>query len=175
MSWYEIQCFIYTASGGYSALRLRSSGADTDPICPKTGFIGKTDKITYLASGSTTDIVATGAIKGFTGDCSFKDKHKDEVEISLTLPFTAQRGKAGSDLKEKELPYFIGVLSPTEEILQRQAFTTKISFDDTGAGSSTEEHVIKIPLKSRADADKYKVIIGFALTRDQLKYNEENK
>jgi hypothetical protein len=151
-----------------------SSKADMDPICPQSGFISKTDTITYLAPGSK-DIAVMGAIKGFTGECSFKDKKNNVVEVSLTLPFTAQRGKAGADLKEKEFPYFIGLLSPTEEILQRKAFTTKITFDNTGTGSSTEEHVIKIPLKSRADADKYKVIIGFALTRDQLKYNEEQQ
>jgi len=147
--------------------------ADPDPICPKTGFIGKTDTMTYLAPGSTKDVLATATMKGFSGDCTFKDKDKNDLEVSLTLPFIAQKGKAGGTLKEKEFPYFIGILSPDEQILQRQAFTTKISFDDTGAGSSSEEHVIKIPLKTRADADKYKVIIGFALTRDQMKYNEE--
>jgi hypothetical protein len=148
-----------------------SSKAAMDPICPQSGFISKTDTITYLAPGSK-DIAVMGAIKGFTGECSFKD---DVVKVSLTLPFTAQKGKAGADLKEKEFPYFIGLLSPTEEILQRKAFTTKITFDNTETGSSTEENIIKIPLKSRADADKYKVIIGFALTRDQLKYNEDQQ
>ena len=151
-----------------------ASKADIDPICPKTGFIGKTDTITYFA-GSTKDVAATGAIRGFKGDCSFQDKKSNVVTVSLTLPFSVQKGAAASDLKGKELPYFIAVLSPDEEILQRQAFTTKVAFDNTGAGSSTEEHVIKIPLKVRADAERYKVIIGFALTRDQLKYNEEQQ
>ena len=149
---------------------------DIDPICPKTGFISNTDRITYLApGGSAKDIVAAATIEGFSGDCRFKDKHNNTVDVALTLPFTASKGKAGGGLKEKELSYFIAVLSPEEEILNRQSFTTMISFDNTGTGSTTEEHVIKIPLKARSDAYKYKVIIGFALTPDQLKYNEEQK
>jgi hypothetical protein len=145
-----------------------------DPICPQTGFIGKTDTVTYLAPG-TKDIVVEGAITGFSGECVFKDKKSNVVDVELTLPFKAQLRKAGTALKEKEFSYFIGVVSPDEKILQRTAFTTKITFDNTGAGSSEEEHVIKIPLTSRAEADKYKVIVGFALTRDQYNYNDENK
>jgi hypothetical protein len=143
-----------------------------DPICPQTGFVGKADTITYLAPGSN-DVLAKGAIRGFSGECKFKDKETSTVDVSLTLPFVAQRDKAGAALKEKELPYFIAVLSPDETILQRTSFITKITFDDNGVGSSTEEHVLKIPLSSRAEAGKYKVVIGFALTRDQYKYNGE--
>jgi hypothetical protein len=150
--------------------------AQPDSICPQTGFIDHTDRVTYLApGGSVKDIVAKAAINSFSGECIFKDKESSDVQISLTLPFAAQKGAAGGDLKQKELPYFISVLSPDEEILQRQAFTTKIDFDNNGNGSSTEEHVIKIPLKSRDEAYKYKVIIGFTLTHDQFKYNEEQK
>ena len=151
-----------------------STKINMDPICPQTGFIGNTDTITYLAAGSK-DAIASGAIKGFSGECKFKDKKTNTVDVTLTLPFTAQRGKAGAALKEKEFSYFIGVLSPTEEILQRKVFTTKITFDNNGKGDSSEDHVIKIPLTARADAGKYKVIIGFTLTRDQMKYNEQTK
>ena len=156
-------------------MRTLSAKVDIDQICPKTGFIDRTDTVTYLAPGSVKDVVAVAAIKGFNGDCSFKDKKSNVVTVSLTLPFAAQKGAAAGALKEKELPYFIAVLSPDEQILQRKAFTTKIDFDNTGTGSSIEEHTLKIPLKARADAGRYKVVIGFALTRDQLKYNEEQQ
>ena len=152
-----------------------ASKGDMEPICPKTGFIGRTDTIAYLKPGSVKDVVATASIRGFSGECRFEDKKKEAIEVSLSLPFYAQKGSAAAaDLKEKELSYFIAVLSPDETILQRQAFTTKVSFDNTGTGNNTEEHTVKIPLK-HIDADKYKVIIGFALTRDQLKYNEEHQ
>lgn len=144
-----------------------------DPICPQTGFIDKANTITYLAPG-TTDIVVKGSIKSYSGECKFKDKKTNTVDVSLTLPFIAQRGKAGATLKDYELPYFIAVLSPDEQILQRSAFTTKISFNNDGVGSSTEDHVIEIPLPSRTEAGKYKVVIGFALTPEQYKYNGES-
>ena len=96
-----------------------------DPICPQTGFIDKTNTITYLAPDGT-DVVAKGAIKSYNGDCKFKDKKTSIVTIALTVPFVAQRGKAGADLKDQELPYFIAVLSPDEQILQRTAFTYRL-------------------------------------------------
>ena len=153
-----------------------ASTADIGSICPKTGFLDNTRTITYLAPELKKDnVVAVATIQGLSGDCKFRDKDCNMLDVSLTLPFAAQKGTAGGDLKDKELPYFIAVLSPGEEILQRQAFSTKIDFDNAGTGSNTEEHIVRIPLKVRDDADKYKVIIGFALTRDQLKYNEDHK
>ncbi len=148
-----------------------------DSLCPKTGFIDNADKIAYLGADPAKGAAVTATIEGFKGDCGYKDKEKKEVDLNLSLPFFAQKGAVDASLKEKELPYFIAVLSPDETILQRQTFTTKISFDnDTSAGTTTEEHVIKIPLKKGEDgAYGYKVIIGFALTHDQLKYNEEHK
>ena len=156
-----------------TALAGCSNKIQADPLCPQTGFIGNTDTITYVVPG-TKDVIATGTINGFSGECKFKDKKSSQLLVSLTLPFNLRAGKAGATLKNKELPYFIAVLGPDEKILQRTAFTTTVTFDDDGVARSSEDHVLKIPLPSREDAGKYKVIIGFALTREQMKYNEDH-
>jgi hypothetical protein len=148
-----------------------SSDMPSDHICPKTGFIDKADTVAYAGGGD--EILARGVIRSFTGECKLKNKKGDVIEVALTVPFAAVRGEAGTNLKMMELPYFIAVLSPEEEILQRKAFTTKITFNNEGAGTSEEKHVLSIPLASRADARKYKMVIGFALTPDQYKHNEE--
>jgi hypothetical protein len=136
-----------------------------DFSCPKIGFIGDADVLS-LAAGEAQ-------INGFKASCSFS-KNPDQVQVELTLPFKAQKEEKAAD-KSLTLPYFIAVLSPTEEILQRQALSTKVDFDNTGIGSSSEEHTIKIPLTSPAEAYKYKVVIGFVLTPEQLKQNKEKK
>ena len=155
---------------GFSAFSKNAA----DFSCPRTGLLDNTSTLTLLAPGSAKDVVAVAAIKGFSGDCSLS-KDKKTIEISLKLPFLIEKGAAGANLKDEELPYFIAVLSPVEEILQRQAFMTKISFDNSGTGSAIEEHVIRVPLKPQTEGHQYNVVIGFALTRDQLKYNEEHK
>jgi len=157
-----------------AALGGCSNKIQADPLCPQTGFIGGTDQMTILAPG-THEAVGHATINGFTGECKFKDKKSSNLLVSLTLPFTFERGKGGAALKSEQLPYFIAVLGPEEKILQRTAFTTTVSFDDDGIGRSSEDHVLKIPLPTRADADHYKIIIGFAMTREQVKYNEDHK
>ena len=139
-----------------------SKGA-VDFSCPKTGFVADANQVTFDD--------AHVAMTGISGGCTLKNPH--EVEVAITLPFTAQL--TGAPLKQKTAAYFIAVLAPDETILQRQAFSTKIEFDKAGAGSSEEEHVLKIPLDNLDQAYKYKVAIGFALTPEQLKYNKEKK
>jgi hypothetical protein len=71
------------------------------------------------------------------------------------------------------LPYFVALLSPEENILQRQAFTVAVEFEDNGIGAVTEEHTIKIPLATGEDgAYKYKVVAGFIMSPEQLAYNK---
>lgn len=140
--------------------------------CPTTGYVEHDASIAVLdAKGA---IVTEGSFQGFSGTCSI-DKEAHAVVLDLTTPFAARRSPAGADRKNVVLPYFIAVLSPDEQILQRQSFSTAIDFDNTGNGKSSEEHIVKIPLTSPAEAYKYKVLMGFALSPAQLAYNKDNK
>jgi len=134
-----------------------------DFSCPQIGFIADADR----ASTPAAEVV----INGFAGTCSFKKS--GEVQVELALPFAARKG--ATPAASVELPYFIAVLSPDETPLQRQAFSVKINFDNTETGSATDEHIVKIPLSSPAEAYKYKVAIGFALTPGQLQQNRKKK
>ncbi|MBU6475567.1 MAG: hypothetical protein KGL10_05885 [Alphaproteobacteria bacterium] len=150
-------------------------------ICPTTGFIDNTDTITYLAPDAVKgagekNVAVRGSINGYSGSCAFADKKKDAVLVDLKVPFVAQKGPAGAGLKQQEFPYFIAVLSPQDEILQRTAFTVTVDFDKGDSGENTEDHSIRIPLPHGTDgASRYKVIIGFALTHAQYDYNKERK
>lgn len=140
------------------------SPSEEEFSCPKTGFV---------ANASTVVSHGTEArISGFSGECKFK---KNIVEISLTLPFTARKNVAKASLKEEKLSYFIAILSPEEDILQRKAFSTKIEFDKDGKGVSTEEHILKIPMTNPLEAYKYKVAIGFAKTINKTNSGKEGK
>jgi hypothetical protein len=140
------------------------SSSGEDLFCPEVGLIPYADTVSL----STASVV----INGFKGTCSFE---KDSsVTIDLTLPFAARK-KDKAVAKDLKLPYFVAVLSPDEAVLQRQAFSTTVFFDENGLGGSTEEQTVTIPLTAPADAYKYKVVMGFILTPEQLKNNKENK
>ncbi len=147
------------------------SRGEAEFSCPKTGFVENAATVAFLTPGGEN--IAAADLQGLSGECNFKNK--DAVEVTVTLNFAARRGAADVSLKGKELPYFVAVLSPEEEILQRQAFVTNIDFDNAGVGSSTEEHTVRISATKPEEAYKYKVVIGFALTPDQLRYNKEHK
>ena len=135
--------------------------------CPKTGVIEEAANMTLLSPAGNE--MATARLRGFEGNCSFKNN--DIATVNLQVPLFAQKGVDGGELKGVEVPYFIALLSPDEQILQRQAFNAKIDFNNTEAGQSTEEHVVKIPVTGPGDAYKYKIVIGLALSPEQLEYN----
>lgn len=148
-----------------SGCSLFSKGGE-DLACPEVGFLSYADTLPLSN--------AQAVLNGFTGSCSF-NKKTDETIVELSLPFVAKKETAAAPLTDIELPYFIAVLSTDEAILQRQAFSTTVHFDNAGAGQVTEEQVIRIPASSLAGAYKYKIVIGFILTPDQLKQNKDNK
>ncbi len=126
--------------------------------CPKVGLIPDAN-ILSLPN-------AEAEIGNWTGTCSFKN---DAVIVDLNLPFKVQMKEGTAATKEISLPYFIAALSEDEQVLQRQAFSTEVSIKNTekdsraaASGSDTEEHSIRIPVPSAADAYKYKVVIGFS-------------
>ena len=124
--------------------------------CPKVGIVAGADK---------TSLPGREAFfRGFTGACSV-DQKQGTVSVELALNFAA-KGQT-----EMTVPYFIAILSPEEEIIQRQDFSTSILAD----GGSTEEHVMTIPLASPEKAYQYKVAIGFSPTPEQMKHHKEHK
>ncbi|MBI3441996.1 MAG: hypothetical protein HY052_09410 [Proteobacteria bacterium] len=159
-----MRCLALLAVILLSGCSLFSKETD-DFSCPQIGFIRDADRISL----PTADAV----INGFNGACSLKKKQG--VVVELTVPFAAKKSVTDAGLKNIDLPYFMAVLSPDETVLQRQTFSTQISFDQLNTGTAIEEHTIKIPLSSPVGAYKYKVVIGFVLTPEQLKHNKESK
>lgn len=139
-----------------SGCSLLHEEAATAPACPQVGFVAGASTLT---AGAPENLEAEAIIDGFSGDCNYKS---DRVVVTIELPFVVRRGPAGGAANGMDLPYFIAVLSPEEEILQRQALTTHAVFDASGVGSVTEEHEINIPLPREAAAYKYKIAIGFS-------------
>lgn len=170
------------------------TGTPKDPgvACPDTGILQDAGDITVFkddTSQGIENVVASARLANYGGGCAWRD---GEVDFALMIDFEAVQGSQGKKLKRTDFPYFIAVLSPDEQVLQRQGFSTTVPFDNKrqgaaavddsrthavylgGAGTMREEHNLRLPLQDRATAGQYKVVIGFELTPEQLAFNRDN-
>lgn len=143
------------------------------PDCPQTGVLADATFIPVFTGQGLSDVAALGKLGGITGGCDFDKAGIAGMEIKIT--FLARKIKPELDIKKLDLPYFIAILSPDQQVLQRQNFSTKVDFDNTGYGIVVEEHELKIPVPTREAAAGYKVVVGYELSPDQLAYNRKKE
>jgi len=154
--------------------------AEAAPACPDVGLLPEATAIPLYPAEKTkpvaADLVATGLIGNYRGDCDFKTP--GQVSFDIEVDFVGKIGPAGTAMGKKlttvNFPYFIAVLSKDDQILQRQAFSTTVDFDNPAKALSKEEHTIRIPVPSKEAAAGYKIVIGFRLTPDQLQFINHN-
>ncbi|MEZ0222919.1 MAG: hypothetical protein ACAH83_00065 [Alphaproteobacteria bacterium] len=167
-------CCAVAMLAGCSMLRHK---ADDTPACPMIGVLRGASFYPVIASDAPhlaeADLAASATMRGSVdGTCKYTKNN--EVVVKVALGFAGRRGAKGARLDEHKFPYFVAILSPDDEILQRQEFSTTVDFDNTGAGASQEDHTIRIPLPDRMKGPAYKITAGFRLTPQQVTYNEEN-
>lgn len=147
-----------------SGCAVLSKGGEA-PNCPQIGFLNHAEAVE-----AETFHAEFGRL---TGTC--KATRKGDVRFDLILPFEVTKNSEGAALDTLDLPYFMAVLSPEGEVLQRTSFSTKVDFKGATAVTGAEEHRIYLPIRTGASAGDYRVLIGFALTPEQLKHNQEKK
>ncbi|MDP2206215.1 MAG: hypothetical protein Q8K65_07905 [Alphaproteobacteria bacterium] len=152
-----------------------SMGQKVDNLpCPDTGLILSAASLTSFSGASTAEgeMVIEATLANYRGACRWR---QEVLEFMLEVDVAARRGAAGQTLKRGEFPYFIAILDPEENVLQRQGFSTTVSFDNNGSGISTEKHVLRVPLEDRKNVRLHKVVIGFELSSEQLAYNRRHE
>jgi hypothetical protein len=156
------------------------AGAQKDDLpCPDTGLILAAAQMVSLdakaaAAGKAgeEDIVVEATLADYRGACRWR---QETLEFMLEVDVTARRGAAGTALRRARFPYFIAVLDPEENVLQRQGFSTTVSFDNNGTGLTTEQHILRLPMKDSKIVRLHKVVMGFELTPEQLAYNRRDE
>ena len=59
-----------------------------------------------------------------------------------------------------------------EQVLQRQNFYVTLDFNKETAASSLEEQTVDLPLAEGRAPQNYNIVVGFALTPEQLSFNK---
>lgn len=146
--------------------------AKNQPPCPPTGLMLDATHLTAFDPVSRTDAahaVVVGRIDNYRGACRLKD---DVFEFALEIEVGGRKGPAApKDLKRAEFPYFVAIIGPDEDVIQRQSFKSLIAFNKDGFGYSTEKHNLRLPNVDRSEIRQYQVAIGFELTPAQLAFN----
>jgi hypothetical protein len=164
---------------------------DAVVACPDTGIVKEAARLPVFNDADTPQadmqpVAVDAAIMNFSGHCT--EKKPGQVSMDLAVSFKGVDYRAASKSKPQDLPYFIAVLAPDQQILQREAFSTRLDFDKAvpppaaadgkpaaPQAVSVEEHSIRLPLAEGENPADYKVVIGFALTPEQLNYDRKQK
>lgn len=122
-----------------------------------------------LNDKSDDNLISHIDIKKIQNACNY-DEHG--VTIDLTMDFTGKLGPKGTESSSFSYPFFIAITSPNGDILAKEVFSVGLTYKI----DQTEQVYIEkmrqiIPLDNIDNGPKYKVLVGFQLTPDQLSYN----
>lgn len=99
--------------------------------------------------------------------------------VDLKLAF---KGVLGPKAKQKSsdkpffsYPFFVAVTEPNGRIMAKEIFAASLSFGTDESEHAYYENLRQIiPIKSKKHAKRYKIMIGFQLSPEQLEFNREN-
>jgi hypothetical protein len=140
------------------------------PICPQVAIIHELENVRdYGGEKPDPDrLVSEGKLINIEGSCEYQDTG---VDIAFTLHMAARRGpRLGSN--RVDFPFFIAVVDPDQNILNKDQMTASFQFDEDKRTAAHDEplHVF-LPLAKAKDQDgpNYQVLLGFQLNEGQLK------
>jgi hypothetical protein len=148
------------------------------PICPQVAIIRDLESFEDYGTEKPdpSQLVAKAKMVSIEGDCEYKKSDKDEnkqegVDITFSLNFVAERGPRLGGL-HTSFPYFIAVLDPDQNILNKEKMTMDFGFSSSSkvAEDNAPLHVfLPLPKDKRILGPNYQVLVGFQLNEDQAK------
>lgn len=162
---------------GLAALGIALAACADDrppPPCPPVVRVPDAAQlIRFVPQGrDLTDVVFEASIGDLALTCEYED---DVVEAAMTIGISAVPGPANLD-QTARLDYFVAIATRDQKILAREAFDLDIVFPGKLKGVvAVEEIAQRIPLRPGQSGADYVVYVGFKLTREELRYNQDNR
>ena len=158
------------------------------PPCPAVKFSKDMDKITVFKTGSgqdITDIIYEAELTASTGECEYfsDDNVYTSVVLTLQVDMGVTTGPA-ANTRRAELNYFVAIpdffpegwqLQPTESVDGYKSAKVVVTLPPKGKtiGLVDEPIYIRIPLNGQRSGPQTIVLMGFVLSNDQLKFNQQ--
>ena len=147
--------------------------------CPQVEIVDDLSSISDFSNPKKQDkhnLISRVDLKSAESTCKLSSK---TAIVDLKLLFN---GKLGSKGRKKETekpffsyPFFVAVTTPAGKIIAKEIFAASMTY-----GAKENEHTYFenlrqiIPIKSKVQANNYRILIGFQVTPDQLEYNREH-
>ena len=160
-----------------AAALVACSGRPADVVgrapCPQIAILAEAADLTRHRPGGGTDLsamVVDARVAGFEAACDFAPRGAG-LDVTVTPRFRAERGPAGGP--NADLPWLVSVVDPSRgEVTAQARRVTRIAFPGAaGVVAATGAPVtIRLPGEAAEEA-RQQVLIGFALTPDELALN----
>ena len=131
----------------------------------------------FTASQFTTEdqLITRAHISGINSTCSYSER---AMSVDLELAFEGTLGpqaKAVAPSKSSyAYPFFVAITSPGGKILAKEVFSASMIYAQGEDYKSYKETLRQIiPLNDTKQGKKYKVLVGFQLSQEQLNYNRQ--
>lgn len=152
-----------------SALLLVSCSTSTQKIrlCPQVASIRQLDTIEDHGRDpiAPDTLIALAKMERIEGGCDYDD---DGVDVHFDLHILGTKGpRLGGD--RVSFPYFVSLVAPTGEVISKEIMSVEFDFmDGQHENSKVELMHVFIPLEEKESAEKYRILLGFQLTPEQL-------
>lgn len=168
----EGNIYVAGVTSGHAEQLLRSP-------CPQVEIVDELSSISDFSDPrkkSTKNLISRVNLKSAESACKLSSK---SAIVDLKLIFDGTLGAKGrataSDKPFFSYPFFIAVTTPNGKIMAKEIFAASMTYGKGESQHSYYESLRQIiPIKSKVQATNYRILIGFQVTPDQLKYNRDN-
>lgn len=157
-----------TKPTGNIAENLLESGCPSAEAVPE---LAKYNEFKDLKKPSMDNLVSYAQIGQIQSKCEYGPQ---SVTIDVKLAFEGVVGAAGraGGTPSFSYPFFVAVTSPSGTILAKEVFAANMAYGPGQDRQVYNESMRQIiPIANKDAGSKYKVLVGFQLTKEQLEYN----
>ncbi len=145
------------------------------PPCPSAVIVADLASVTRFRDGPGRDLLdvrSQGEIFDVLVQCSY---NRSGATVDLQVAIRAARGPADAE-RRAEFAYFVAVESPSGAIVAKEQFVATYEFrDNRTTVGSVEELEPVIPGATRQTGAKYRLLIGFQLTPEEIAWNQRQR
>lgn len=162
-------------AAGLAFVVAACAGGSAKVACPSVAIVPELKSVAKFGPGpgrNDSDALYGAWFLGATDTCS-ADKKKGGVAVSTKIAIASLRAK--TEIRKGQVSYFVAVVDRNRTILNKRDFSVDLEFPAVKSRLDISEEVeefIYLP-KDRNGAD-YVILIGFALTPEELQYNREH-
>lgn len=149
-----------------------------DGDCPRIEVVDELSMLSEYVnpqSPAQNEKISNVAISSAESTCTYGNR---SVTVDLKLNFNGELGPQGKitpgDKPFFSYPYFVAVTDTSDKILAKEIFAAPMTYE-TGQNTKTYIETLRqiIPAENRAQGSRYKIMIGFQLTKAQLAENRQ--